>query len=43
MDFKKLKFGLAPMAGYTDAAFRLLCHEYGADFGITELDRKSVV
>lgn len=37
MDFSKLKFGLAPMAGYTDVAFRLLCHEQGADFGITEL------
>lgn len=37
IDFSKLKFGLAPMAGYTDAAFRLLCKEYGADFGITEL------
>jgi len=37
MDFSKLKFGLAPMAGYTDAAFRSLCKEYGSDFGITEL------
>jgi len=37
VDFSKLKFGLAPMAGYTDVAFRLLCHEQGADFGITEL------
>lgn len=25
------------MAGYTDAAFRLLCKEYGADFTVTEL------
>ncbi len=37
MDFKKLKFGIAPMAGHTDVAFRVLCHENGADFGITEL------
>ena len=28
---------LAPMAGYTDAAFRLLCREYGADLVMTEL------
>jgi len=28
---------LAPMAGYTDAAFRLLCREFGADIVVTEL------
>jgi len=28
---------LAPMAGYTDAAFRLLAREYGADVVVTEL------
>lgn len=28
---------LAPMAGYTDAAFRLLCHEFGADVTMSEL------
>ena len=28
---------LAPMAGYTDSAFRLLCKEFGADVVITEL------
>lgn len=28
---------LAPMAGYTDSAFRLLCREYGADAVVTEL------
>lgn len=28
---------LAPMAGYTDSAFRLLCREYGADVVMTEL------
>ncbi|MFA6530827.1 MAG: tRNA-dihydrouridine synthase family protein [Candidatus Micrarchaeia archaeon] len=37
MFFENLKFGLAPMAGYTDSAFRLLCMKYGADFSITEL------
>jgi len=28
---------LAPMAGYTDAAFRLLCRQHGADFAVTEM------
>jgi nifR3 family TIM-barrel protein len=28
---------LAPMAGYTDSAFRLLCREAGADVVVTEL------
>ena len=28
---------LAPMAGYTDASFRLLCHQHGADFVVTEM------
>ena len=28
---------LAPMAGYTDATFRLLCSQGGADFGVTEM------
>ncbi|MEI6499300.1 MAG: tRNA-dihydrouridine synthase family protein, partial [bacterium] len=28
---------LAPMAGYTDSAFRLICHEYGADVVVSEL------
>lgn len=28
---------LAPMAGYTDSAFRQLCREYGADILMTEL------
>ena len=28
---------LAPMAGYTDSAFRLLCRGYGADVVVTEL------
>lgn len=28
---------LAPMAGYTDATFRVLCREYGASLGVSEL------
>jgi tRNA-dihydrouridine synthase len=28
---------LAPMAGYTDSAFRILCRQYGADITMTEL------
>lgn len=28
---------LAPMAGYTDARFRLLCHEQGSALGFTEM------
>ena len=28
---------LAPMAGYTDATFRALCREYGADIVVTEM------
>ncbi len=28
---------LAPLAGYTDAPFRLLCARYGADFAVTEM------
>jgi tRNA-dihydrouridine synthase B len=29
--------GLAPLAGYSDAPFRLLCAWYGADFAFTEM------
>jgi nifR3 family TIM-barrel protein len=29
--------GLAPLAGWSDAPFRLLCFEYGADFAVTEM------
>ncbi|MBN1885329.1 MAG: tRNA dihydrouridine synthase DusB [Candidatus Krumholzibacteriota bacterium] len=29
--------GVAPMAGFTDAPYRLLCAEYGADFAVTEM------
>ena len=28
---------LAPMAGYTDRAMRLVCHECGAEFSYTEM------
>ena len=35
---------LAPMAGYTDRAMRLVCHELGADFSVTEMvSAKAVV
>lgn len=36
-DLKRPIKVLAPMAGYTDAAFRLLCREFGADVVVTEL------
>lgn len=36
LDFSKIKYTLAPMAGYTDAAFRELCFEHGADYSVTE-------
>lgn len=28
---------LAPMAGYTDFAFRAICHDYGVDLTVTEM------
>lgn len=35
---------LAPMAGYTDRAMRLVCHELGADYSVTEMvSAKAVV
>ncbi|MDR3087987.1 MAG: tRNA-dihydrouridine synthase family protein, partial [Azoarcus sp.] len=39
MNFADLagKAGLAPMAGITDAAFRLLCYEQGAAFCVSEM------
>lgn len=36
-DIKKPIKVLAPMAGYTDAAFRLICREFGADVTMSEL------
>lgn len=32
-----IKVGLAPMAGFTDMPFRLLCGECGADFAVSEM------
>lgn len=35
---------LAPMAGYTDRAMRLVCHNYGAELSVTEMvSAKAVV
>lgn len=35
---------LAPMAGYTDRAMRLVCHKYGAEHSVTEMvSAKAVV
>ena len=35
---------LAPMAGYTDRAMRLVCHEYGCEYSVTEMvSAKAVV
>ena len=31
------RYGLAPMAGYTDSSFRAICREFGATFTITEM------
>ena len=42
----KLQHGLclAPMAGYTDRAMRLVCHKYGAEYSVTEMvSAKAVV
>ena len=42
----ELKHGLclAPMAGYTDRAMRLVCHKYGAEYSVTEMvSAKAVV
>ena len=35
----KLKYGvmLAPMAGFTDRAMRLVCHKHGAEYLVTEM------
>lgn len=42
----ELKHGLclAPMAGYTDRAMRLVCYKYGAEYSVTEMvSAKAVV
>ena len=42
----EMKHGLclAPMAGYTDRAMRLVCHEAGAEYSVTEMvSAKAVV
>ena len=31
------RFGLAPMAGYTDSGFRSICRSFGATFTVTEM------
>ena len=28
---------LAPMAGYTDRAMRRICHDFGAEYSVTEM------
>ena len=35
--FHESRVCMAPMAGYTDAPFRLICGEFGADFCVTEM------
>jgi nifR3 family TIM-barrel protein len=35
--FRGAAVGLAPLAGWSDPPFRLLCFEYGADFAVTEM------
>ena len=32
-----MKYVLAPLADYTNAAFRRLCHGFGADLTYTEM------
>ncbi len=42
-DFK-YGLSLAPMAGYSDRAMRLLCHKWGAEYSVTEMvSAKAVV
>ena len=35
--FAGARVGLAPLAGWSDAPFRSLCFEFGADFAVTEM------
>ena len=35
--FRESILCLAPLAGYSDAPFRMLCARYGADFAVTEM------
>ena len=43
-DKKMPKLCLAPMAGYTDRAMRLVCRKYGAQYSVTEMvSAKAVV
>ncbi len=37
MDWSQIQLGLAPMAGYTDIAFRRLATSFGMDFSTTEM------
>ena len=32
-----MRISLAPMAGYTDSAFRRICGEMGADYAVSEM------
>ena len=41
MDFSPVPISLAPMAGVTDLAYRLLARECGADFTVTEFTAAS--
>ncbi len=37
MDFSKIKFALAPLAGVSDISFRKLCAAHGAPYAVTEM------
>ena len=37
MNGNKLRISLAPMAGFTDAPFRRICGEFGADYAVSEM------
>lgn len=37
MNYNHITTSLAPMAGYTDAAFRKICSEFGADYVVSEM------